>query len=58
MAKDFLENMGMHFAMRDHTSNIKVRMGIFQLNGSYLLWWKTLSATVMDGCVQNFMGAI
>jgi hypothetical protein len=38
----WLENMAMCFALRDYTSNIKVRMAVFQLKGSALLWWKTL----------------
>jgi hypothetical protein len=38
----WLENMEMCFALRDYTSNMKVRMEVFQLKGSALLWWKTL----------------
>jgi hypothetical protein len=38
----WLENMAMCFALRDYTSNLKVRMAVFQLKGSTLLWWKTL----------------
>jgi hypothetical protein len=38
----WLENMVMCFALRDYTSNMKVRMVVFQLKGSALLWWKTL----------------
>jgi hypothetical protein len=38
----WLENMAMCFALRDYTSNMKVRMAVFQLKGSTLLWWKTL----------------
>jgi hypothetical protein len=38
----WLENMAMCFALRDYTSNMKVRMAVFQLKGSALLWWKTL----------------
>jgi hypothetical protein len=38
----WLENMAMCFALRDYTSNMKVHMAIFQLNGSAFLWWKTL----------------
>jgi hypothetical protein len=38
----WLENMAMCFALRDYTSNMKVRMADFQLKGSALLWWKTL----------------
>ena len=30
------------FALRDYTYNMKVRMVVFQLKGSTLLWWKTL----------------
>jgi hypothetical protein len=41
-AKAWLENMAMCFALRDYTSNMKVRMAVFQLKGSTLLWWKTL----------------
>jgi hypothetical protein len=40
--KAWLENMAMCFALRDYTSNMKVRMVVFQLKGSTLLWWKTL----------------
>jgi hypothetical protein len=38
----WLENMDMCFTLRDYTSNMKVRMEVFQLKGSALLWWKTL----------------
>ena len=38
----WLENMAMCFALRDYTPNMKVRMAVFQLKGSALLWWKTL----------------
>jgi hypothetical protein len=38
----WLENMAMCFALRDYTSNMKVRMEVFQLKGNALLWWKTL----------------
>jgi hypothetical protein len=41
-AEAWLENMAMCFALRDYTSNMKVRMVVFQLKGSALLWWKTL----------------
>ena len=41
-AEAWLENMMMCFALRDYTSNMKVRMAVFQLKGSTLLWWKTL----------------
>jgi hypothetical protein len=41
-AEAWLENMVMCFALRDYTSNMKVRMVVFQLKGSALLWWKTL----------------
>jgi hypothetical protein len=34
--------MAMCFALRDYISNMKVRMTVFQLKGSALLWWKTL----------------
>ena len=40
--KAWLENMAMCFALHDYTSNMKVRMAVFQLKGSALLWWKTL----------------
>jgi hypothetical protein len=38
----WLENMAMCFALRDYTSNMKVRMAVFPLKGSALRWWKTL----------------
>jgi hypothetical protein len=38
----WLENMAMCFALCDYTSNMKVRMVVFQLKGSALLWWKML----------------
>eukprot|EP00253_Pinus_taeda_P027545 PITA_27545 len=38
----WLENMAMCFTLRDYTSNMKAKMGIFQLKGNTLLWWKTL----------------
>jgi hypothetical protein len=41
-AEAWLENMAICFAFRDYTSNIKVRMAVFPLKGSALLWWKTL----------------
>ena len=41
-AKAWLDNMVMCFALHDYTSNMKVRMAVFQLKGSALLWWKTL----------------
>jgi hypothetical protein len=41
-AEAWLENITMFFSLRDYTSNMKVRMEIFQLRGSTLLWWKTL----------------
>ena len=40
--KAWLENMVMCFALCNYTSNMKVRMVVFQLKGSTLLWWKTL----------------
>jgi hypothetical protein len=40
--KAWLENMAMLFALHDYTSNMKVRMAVFQLKGSALLWWKML----------------
>ena len=36
------ENMAMCFELHDYTSKMKVRMVVFQLKGSTLLWWKTL----------------
>ena len=41
-AEAWLENMAMCFALRDYTSNMKVRMAVFQLKGSALLWWKMI----------------
>jgi hypothetical protein len=41
-AKAWLENMAMCFSLHDYTSNMKVRMVVFQLKGSALLWWKML----------------
>ena len=41
-AEAWLENMAMCFALRDYTSNMKVRMAVFQLKGSALLWWEML----------------
>jgi hypothetical protein len=41
-AKAWLENIAMCFALRDYISNMKVRMAVFQMKGSALLWWKTL----------------
>jgi hypothetical protein len=38
----WFENMVMYFALHDYTSNMKVRMAVFQLKGSDFLWWKTL----------------
>eukprot|EP00253_Pinus_taeda_P015998 PITA_15998 len=38
----WLENMAMCFTLINYTSNMKAKMGIFQLKGSALLWWKTL----------------
>ena len=38
----WLENMVVLFALHDYTSNMKVRMAVFQLKGSALLWCKTL----------------
>jgi hypothetical protein len=32
----------MCFALCNYTANMKVRMEVFQLKGSALLWWKTL----------------
>ena len=42
ITKARLENMEMFFALQKYTSNMKVRMVVFQLKGSALLWWKTL----------------
>jgi hypothetical protein len=42
VVKAWLENMVMCFALHDYTSNMKVRMAVFQLKGSSLLWWKML----------------
>jgi hypothetical protein len=42
VVKTWLENTAMFFALRDHTSNMKVYMVVFQLKESALLWWKTL----------------
>jgi hypothetical protein len=41
-AEAWLESMAMCFSLRDYTSNMKVRMAVFQLKGSALLWWKML----------------
>jgi hypothetical protein len=41
-AEAWLENMAMCFSLRDYTSNMKVRMMVFLLKGSTLLWWKML----------------
>jgi hypothetical protein len=41
-AEAWLESMAMCFALCDYTSNMKVRMAVFQLKGSALLWWKML----------------
>jgi hypothetical protein len=38
----WLEKMAMCFTPRNYTSKMKVRMAVFQLKGSALLWWKTL----------------
>jgi hypothetical protein len=38
----WFENMAMCFALRDYTSNMKVRMAVFQLKRSAILWWMTL----------------
>jgi hypothetical protein len=42
IAEAWLENMAMCFSLRDYTSNMKVRMAVFQLKGSALLWWKMI----------------
>jgi hypothetical protein len=42
VAEAWLENMAMCFALREYTSNMKVRMAFFQLKGSSLLWCKML----------------
>jgi hypothetical protein len=41
-AEACLENTTMCFSLHDYTSNMKVRMTVFQLKGSALLWWKML----------------
>ena len=41
-AEAWLENMAMCFTLREYTSNMKAKMGIFQLKGNTLLWCKTL----------------
>jgi hypothetical protein len=38
----WLENMVILFSLHNYTSNMKVYMVAFQLNGSALVWWKTL----------------
>jgi hypothetical protein len=38
----WLEKMAMCFALHNYTSYLKVCVAVFQLNGSALLWWKTL----------------
>jgi hypothetical protein len=38
----WLENMAMCFAFHEYTSNMKVRIAVFQLKGSALLWRKML----------------
>jgi hypothetical protein len=42
VAEAWLEKMAMCFALRNYTSNVKVRMAVFQWKGSALLCWKTL----------------
>ncbi len=44
VAKAWLENMKLCFALRDYSSNQKVRMAIFQIKESALLWWRTLES--------------
>jgi hypothetical protein len=51
-AEAWLENMAMCFTLRDYTSNMKVRMAVFQLKGSALLWWKTLQ-TQLNMAVED-----
>ena len=41
-AEAWLENMAMCFALRDYTSNRKVRMAVYQLKERALLWRKAL----------------
>jgi hypothetical protein len=41
-SKEWLDNMEMCFSLCDYTSNMKVRMAVFQLKESALLWWNTL----------------
>lgn len=42
LVEEWIENMAMLFAFRDYTSNLNLCMGILQLKGGTLLWWKTL----------------
>jgi hypothetical protein len=57
-AKACFENMAMCSTLCDYTSNMKVRMPIFQLKGSALLWWKTLlsqlNMTIKDDSWELF----
>jgi hypothetical protein len=41
-AEAWLDNIAMCFGLHDYTSKMKVRMAVFKLKGSTLLWWKTL----------------
>jgi hypothetical protein len=54
----WLENMAMCFALRDYTSNMKVRMAVFQLKGSALLWWKMLLPQLNHGRRRRVMGTV
>lgn len=40
--KAWFKNMIMCFDLRDYTSNLKVHVGVSQMKGSALLWWKIL----------------
>ena len=37
-----MKQMAMCFALRNYTSNVKVRMAVFHWKGGTLPWWKTL----------------
>jgi hypothetical protein len=56
----WMENMAMCFALRNYTSNMRVRVAVFQWKGSALLWWKTLppqlSMVVEDMSWELFEG--
>jgi len=44
VAEAWLENMNLCFALRNYSSNQKVRMAIFQIKESALLWWRHLES--------------